>query len=1250
MKILQIRGRNLASLAGDFNLDFEHGPLAEAGLFAIAGPTGAGKSTLLDALSLALYDRTPRLESNSGYQIPDGPDESLGVHDPRNLLRRGTAEGLAEVRFIGTDGRRHRASWSVRRARSMAGGKLQQSDIQLIDDESGQSLGRTKKEVLAATERAVGLTFDQFRRSILLAQGDFAAFLKAKSDERSELLERMTGTELYSAVSKRAYAKAKEIQESLRLQEEAANALPILNAEARAALAASVDELEKTVASTASLLAVLREQKAWWTKATDLGHKLAHARARLAVVTQQWTDAAPRREALADIEIVQPLRAIDKEAMRTAAELDAIEKQLKASESALAHARDYDERSAASLTRASKDLEQCRTEAELTKPQIDKARSLDQAIVEKTKAVVALDNKLADADNGLAALTKNGRSLGEQRATVGAAQEELSRWVEANGTLVALAKGWSEGVAPQLQAFEKTHYGWKVQCATLPALQEAHEKAVAAQVKAQQDLASIEAAVKAAQERVRAAEAAEAAHPAGNLAERRAALDALRTRLTTLQQQREQAVRIDKECQDRQAEAAKAKKEAAEAETQAVQAAAARSEVAQQLTGTERLLVQMGLDAHRAQLVDGEPCPLCGSTYHPGTGSIDMTIAVLEVQKSQQSERLAELQKCETTEKTRAEARNSRVLELAKEIERWRGELSVAAAQWQSVGGVGDPLDTDAKGWLDAQALEVNAESNAIAEQDQALAQLRRAAADARNLHEEVTVRAGKARDSLKAAENVVASVIEKRNGAAADVAAHRKVLDATIENLAHAFAEVDGWHDELEADPKAFVVKWSARVEHARQSTQTHESSSKQLADIDMQLEVQANALKQSTQQREALDIERNQQASELDALLVQRQEVLQGRLAAEVEAMLQAALKASEQVHAAAAEQAKRTREDAAKKGEAHEIAAQQITKCTQAKELATKALAEALAAAGLDAATLRDRLAHEEHWVRRERTALTEIDRLHSSESKAVEERQNDLSAHEVQPAPTLPLDDIETGLATLELQHGEQGQQLGAAKQRLEQDNQNRATGETKARELEQARKEAKVWQQLDALIGSADGRKFRKFAQSMTMEILLAHANAELASLAPRYALQRVKTQDLELQVVDRDMGDEIRSTSSLSGGETFLVSLALALGLSSLASEKVRIESLFIDEGFGSLDPKTLETALSTLDSLQSAGRKVGLISHVPGLAERIGVQVLVERQSHGASMVRVVAGSVSSPAGRQLKPERAARPKGASR
>ena len=1229
MKILQIRGRNLASLAGDFKLDFEHGPLAEAGLFAIAGPTGAGKSTLLDALSLALYDRTPRLESSSGYQIPDGPEESLGVHDPRNLLRRGTADGLAEVRFMGTDGRRYRASWSVRRARSKVGGKLQQSEIQLVDDESGQSLGRTKTEVLAATERAVGLSFDQFRRSILLAQGDFAAFLKAKSDERSELLERMTGTALYSAISKRAYAKAKEIQESLRLQEEAAKALPILDAEARAALTANVDELARTVAATANRLGVLREQKAWWTQATDLRQKLAQARERLASVTRQWTEAAPRREALADIERAQPLRAMDKEATRTAVELLAARKLLEVSESALAQAKVDDERSAAALAQVSKDHEQRRTDLEVSKPQIDQAKSLDQAIVEKAKAVEALEKKLADTDKALAALTEDGQALGARRKAIGAALEKESRWLESNGAVVALAKSWDEGLAPQLQAFERTHGIWTLQCAALPALQEAHEKAVAAQVQAQHDLAVVDAAVKAAQERVRTAEAAEAAHPASSLAERRAALDTLRERHTTLQQLREQAVKADQACQDRLAEAARARKEAAEAEALAGQAAAARHEVAQQLAGTDRLLVQLGLEAHRAQLVEGEACPLCGSTHHPGTGPIETTAAVLESQKRQLSERHAELQQREATEKARAESRNSRALDLAKETERWQAELGLAAAQWRSQGGAGDLLGTDAKGWLDAQALDMDAESKAIAQQDLAWVQLRRAAADARKAHEDVAGRAEKARSALKAAESVLATVIEKRSGAAAAVSSHRNVLDGTFENLAQAFAEVDGWQGELEANPKAFVAKWSARVEEARRSAQLHDSSSKQLADIDRQLGLQANALKQSTQHREALDIECKQQASERNELLAPRREVLQGRPAAEVEAALQAALKASEQTHAAAAEQAKRTREETAKRGEAHRIAAQEVGKCTQAEALAAKALAEALAVAGLDSATLRVRLAHEEAWVRQERAALAALDRLQSSEAKTVEERQKDLSAHEAKPAPALPLAEIEASLASLEPQHGEQGQQLGAAKQRLEQDDRNRALGEAKARELDRARKEATVWQQLDALIGSADGRKFRRFAQSMTMELLLGHANAELASLAPRYALQRVKAQDLELQVLDRDMGDEIRSTASLSGGETFLVSLALALGLSSLASEKLRIESLFIDEGFGSLDPKTLETALSTLDSLQSAGRKVGLISHVPGLAERIGVQVLVERQGSGASTVRVVAGEV---------------------
>jgi len=164
---------------------------------------------------------------------------------------------------------------------------------------------------------------------------------------------------------------------------------------------------------------------------------------------------------------------------------------------------------------------------------------------------------------------------------------------------------------------------------------------------------------------------------------------------------------------------------------------------------------------------------------------------------------------------------------------------------------------------------------------------------------------------------------------------------------------------------------------------------------------------------------------------------------------------------------------------------------------------------------------------------------------------------------------------------------------------------------------------KVWEQLSSLIGAADGKKFRNYAQQMTLDVLLGYANRHLNALSRRYRLQRI-ADTLALLVVDQDMGDEQRSVHSLSGGESFLVSLALALGLASLSSNRVRVESLFIDEGFGSLDADTLRIAMDALDSLQSQGRKVGVISHVQEMTERIAVKIWVQRTTGGQSRVHI--------------------------
>lgn len=190
MKILAIRLKNLASLAGPFEIDFTAEPLASAGLFAITGPTGAGKSTLLDALCLALFGAVPRL-NNTGRdaKVPDA-DGEIATGDPRTLLRRGTGEGYAEVDFVGVDGRRYRARWEANRAREKAGGKLQASRQSLRDIDQDQLLASQKGEYKTQLEAALGLNFEQFTRAVLLAQSEFSAFLKADDNDRSELLEK----------------------------------------------------------------------------------------------------------------------------------------------------------------------------------------------------------------------------------------------------------------------------------------------------------------------------------------------------------------------------------------------------------------------------------------------------------------------------------------------------------------------------------------------------------------------------------------------------------------------------------------------------------------------------------------------------------------------------------------------------------------------------------------------------------------------------------------------------------------------------------------------------------------------------------------------------------------------------------------------------------------------------------------------------------------------------------------------------
>ncbi|MEQ9652904.1 MAG: SbcC/MukB-like Walker B domain-containing protein, partial [Sandaracinaceae bacterium] len=356
-------------------------------------------------------------------------------------------------------------------------------------------------------------------------------------------------------------------------------------------------------------------------------------------------------------------------------------------------------------------------------------------------------------------------------------------------------------------------------------------------------------------------------------------------------------------------------------------------------------------------------------------------------------------------------------------------------------------------------------------------------------------------------------------------------------------------------------------------------------------------------------------------------RAALIDGRPVAVVEAGLTAAwegARAQAEASAEAAQQAGRV--DAERQAQSEQAASARAEAELEASQTRER-LATALAEASLDEAGVRARLAHDPREVDSWRRELSTLDASRAELSAICAERTRKRQEHEEREPPRLGADAAQEALGAAERRRRETEALLQGVHLRLSRDDEDREKAAALTKELEAQRGQMEVWQTLAELIGSASGNKLRVFAQSLTLELLLDHANHHLRDLAPRYSLSRVPGEDLALQVVDHEMGDEVRAASSLSGGESFLVALGLALGLASLSARKASVGSLFIDEGFGALDPASLEMVLSSLDALQATGRQVGLISHVPTIAERFDTRVQVVAAGPARSRVEVVVG-----------------------
>ena len=1245
MRILAVRGCNLTSLDGPFAVAFDKDPLRRAGLFAITGPTGAGKSTILDALCLALFDRMPRLPDGQGVLLgPEGDPNAIRSTDVRAILRRGAGAGWAEVDFVGVDGAAYRARWEVRRARQRARGALQPQSLSLSSLDGAARFGDKKTSVLEEIERRLGLTFEQFRRAVLLAQGDFATFLKAPPKDRSALLELLTGTEIYSRLSMAAHERAGLERQALDSLEAQGGGIGVLSAEERAGLEVESADADRAVRDGVRALDEARATVAWHYRDRQLADAEREAAGLAATADQAWQAATARRGEAALLRRLQPLRPLLADHDRAVAEAAEAEAAAIRARTAWNAAQSLVEETDARHADVRGRFEQACRDQQAAEPDLARAADLDGRITalsaERQAAVQERTTAAARVTATQDALRKSEQALATARETVA----RLDEWLGTRAALEPVVAQWSrwEAVLARHAAATRTE-GTAAEDATRHARTAAtlaveKTEAETALADAQAQLAVVDAALAALQaENLPALEA---------ISRRRAAATEQRDRLVALATLADAAARLADaraatalEQDHRAAEAAR--EDAAAAGTAAIlPLRQAALEEAEATLERFRLAQREDVESLRARLTAGEPCPVCGSEAHPWAEAGHPPLAAVSHEQAQRVAALkaevAALLDTLATHRAAVQAAQARLDALAVRRAADAREAAAVNANWQEAAAAfGLPPEPDGMA-VRAKRADIETLLATVA-QDESRALDHRRRLDAtqaeRWAREEASARLGQKgevlRRRLEEARHAETLAATLRDRATVE-------RDAALGELAEPFAQEDGWREALAAAPDLFRAATAERVaayQHQRGlQAEAQRAVAAAAADCAARIADQDGA-----RQGEAAAGQRAEGLAErLAALQKERTPLLDGQPVA----VRRDALADRRRQAEALVDQATVTRQDATARLSAAER--EMETRGQSAQSGAAKAAAaagalrQAATAAAVAVEEARQRLTPPESALVAEEKALAEIETARRETALLAAERHRLRAEHHATgphaasaPGGTAAEADIMAERLAEALERDRL--RLGTARGRLEADDGNRARLASLAAAIEAQRARYGVWATLAQLIGSASGQKMRNFAQSLSLDLLLTHANRHLEDLARRYRLERIAGADLEIQVVDREMGDERRGVHSLSGGELFLVSLALALGLSDMAAGTAGgIGTLFIDEGFGTLDPDSLDVALSCLEALQASGRQVGVISHVPAMVERIGAQIRVVPLGGGRSRVTVLAANPS--------------------
>ncbi|SDR35339.1 AAA family ATPase [Pseudovibrio sp. Tun.PSC04-5.I4] len=1248
MRILAMRGENLASLAAPFEVDLQQEPLNGAGLFAITGETGAGKSTLLDGLCLALFGQCPRLSAaGSSDSVPDVAGAELKETNPRTVLTRGAASGFAEADFVGADGEAYRARWTVRRARNKASGKLQNVERSLVRIRDNAAIESGIKLVDAAVEARLGLTYEQFKRTVLLAQGDFDAFLKANDNERAALLEKVTGTQKYRDISRQIFQRSSEAKDVVAKLVEKSEVAGLLEEDERTALQtqqAGMDEQSKSLQRDMDAIATSLQHL---QKMDDTKKRLDTAQDQFVVLKARAEAAQTKRDLKAQFERIKALEPVNQRVVEARVEVAK-------SSSAAQNSQVLLEVVKTGLTAKQEQASQASVvfnelEAELAKfmPDWSAADQLDTKLGElETEGKRLRDRSevtITEAKQAADTLTAHDKALDEQKALQSSVKEQMARL-----SATKVLKDRRDSLFADLDEFDRVQVALSQDAERLVETRKRKTELSQIQSKLSSQLEQFVSELAGCEQDLAVKKGKLVALGAEAARKDMERLSAFRQRAEKLQENSRLFLRAKRDKDAEQAAWKKLERQMASLQQTRDKSVAELKfrDVALEKARGLSTIAEAAQGDHakslRAELVDDEPCPVCGSDQHPidtqeGRAALDTLFGSVFLQRKEAEEARAAAQRnldtvnrdlatCEASLKTASVQGTKYEQEAAQLYSGIEIAWSALDAPFQielalaAVLGEPDVLNAvlaqvDAK----AGSLRDVLSSEDVLRKD--LEQVDAKLRDLRDAHQKATQDQQQKTEAVST-NRVELSKVETRHTSNEDVRLRlEQRLGETLLAGGLVYGSLGGELSSLKATLQERIAIWEQLEQQEGITSAALQSLEKETGGL--------------TEKRDALVKTSGVFQADLDALrathqdrIAERKLLLGGVPTAEHrEAFQNKHSNAKERItNATNAQNLAREEWGRLEAGligakAAEEKAKVALTHCMDnlISELAILGLT-------LDAYQgLHERsLAEWDGLV----AVLKELDDAYAAAQTAVLTWEKELTSVQALELPKEPRDTLSSQLEGLRLALSELQVSKGVSAEKLRVDEEARKKAQQIMGLLLEAKETANTWGAISEAIGSADGSKFQKVAQGVTLDLLVELANKQLQQLKPRYQLKRADS-GLGLFVIDRDMGDAPRSTRSLSGGERFLISLSLALALSGLEGRQSFVDTLFIDEGFGSLDAESLDLAIDALEMLQGQGRKVGVISHVEALKDRIPVQIQVLRQGSGRSRI-----AINAPAG----------------